>query len=137
MATNDYPELSNSQLDSAYAASYNSGDAATAQLYAFAIEDRQQSVMSFISNSIGDSPFPLFDAIQAQGGTPTEVSNAQSAITNTVSSEATAVAATAKTAASDVASGIGTGLKIFAGGAGAVLGIALIIGALWLYHETK
>jgi len=66
-ATVDFTALSNSDLDNVYAVAYAAGDNVTATAAALEIENREASISGFVLNLLG-TPFPQFDAIQAQKG---------------------------------------------------------------------
>lgn len=55
-----FSDLSDSQLDSAYAAYFDAGDIASASLIEQEIITRQESVFSFLESAVGVTDFPLY-----------------------------------------------------------------------------
>ena len=73
----DLSFLSDGDLDAGYAAAFDAGNAAEANVYSQEILGRLQNVTSFVMGSLGFVRFPLYNA----RGTFKQVDVAQSAVT--------------------------------------------------------
>lgn len=83
----DMTSLSDSQLDAAYAASYDLGDGPSTAAYGVEIVDRLASGLSFLEGAFGVTRFPLYTARKGFN----QVDTAQSSIVQSANNVASTV----------------------------------------------